>query len=52
VIIGRTNLPVINQGDALFHIAHVRREGVVERFVNQAEKEFDIDPLFDEDEII
>jgi len=25
---------------------------VVERFVNQAEKEFDIDPLFDEDEII
>jgi len=52
VIIGRTNLPVINQGDALFHIAHVRREGAVERYVNQAEKEFDVDPLFDEDEIL
>ncbi|HEY9078742.1 succinylglutamate desuccinylase/aspartoacylase family protein [Magnetovibrio sp.] len=52
VIIGRTNLPVINQGDALFHIAHVRRDGAVEKFVNQAEKEFEVDPLFDEDEIL
>ncbi len=52
VIIGRTNLPVVNQGDALFHIAHVNRALVVEKFVNQAEKEFEIDPLFDEDEII
>ncbi|HEY9163117.1 MAG TPA: succinylglutamate desuccinylase/aspartoacylase family protein, partial [Magnetovibrio sp.] len=52
VIIGRTNLPVVNQGDALFHIAHVRRAGAVERFVNQAEKDFEVDPLFDEDEII
>jgi len=52
VIIGRTNLPGVNQGDALFHIAHVRRSGAVETFVNQAEKDFEIDPLFDEDEII
>jgi hypothetical protein len=52
VIIGRTNLPVVNQGDALFHIAHVRRAGAVERFVSQAEKDFEVDPLFDEDEII
>jgi len=52
VIIGRTNLPGINQGDALFHIAHVRRMDVVEKYVDQAEKEFEFDPLFDEDEII
>lgn len=52
VIIGRTNLPIVNQGDALFHIAHIRRIGGVEKFVNQAEKEFEVDPLFDEDEII
>ena len=52
VIIGRTNLPGVNQGDALFHIAHVRRVGMMEKYVDQAEKEFDIDPLFDEDEII
>jgi predicted deacylase len=52
VIIGRTNLPIVNQGDALFHIAHIRRGGGVEKFVNQAEKEFEVDPLFDEDEII
>lgn len=52
VIVGRTNLPGVNQGDALFHVAHVRRMDEVEEFVDQAEKEFEIDPLFDEDEII
>ena len=52
VIIGRTNMPGVHQGDALFHIAHVRRVGAVQRFMDQAEKDFEIDPLFDEDEII
>lgn len=52
VIIGRTNLPAVNQGDALFHIAHVRRMDAVEEYVDQAEKEFESDPLFDEDEIL
>lgn len=52
VIVGRTNLPAVNQGDALFHIAHVRRMDAVERYVDQAEKEFEVDPLFDEDEIL
>jgi len=52
VIVGRTNLPSVNQGDALFHIAHVLRKDGVEEYVDQAEKEFEVDPLFDEDEIM
>lgn len=38
VIVGRTNLPVVNRGEALFHVAKLKRSEV------QA-------PLFDEDEI-
>lgn len=32
IVIGRTNLPLINEGDALFHIARVRMNGPVEAF--------------------
>ena len=42
----------VTQARAVFHIAHVRRNGAVQRFMDQAEKDFEIDPLFDEDEII
>jgi len=52
IIIGRANLPVVNEGDAVFHIAEVasapRAEGRIERI----EDELTEDPLFDEDEII
>lgn len=51
LIIGRSNLPVVNQGDSLAHIAVLKRaptEGVAEAL----EAELQSDPLFDEDEII
>lgn len=51
VIIGRTNLPVINEGDALFHIAipDVASANAVEKSMIAHS---DAAPLFDEDEII
>jgi len=52
VIIGRTNLPIVNRGDALFHIARVDdledTETVIENRVQNAED----DPLFDGIEIV
>ncbi len=47
VIVGRTNLPVVNQGDALFHIARVADSGPIEDHVEQVEQEISNDPLFD-----
>jgi predicted deacylase len=52
LIIGRTNLPVVNQGDALFHIARVPSATRAQRRVGAIETELQGDPLFDEDEII
>lgn len=40
IIIGRTNLPIVNRGDALFHVARMKKSELVQA------------PLFDEDEII
>lgn len=52
VIIGRTNLPIVNRGDALFHIARVDdledAETIIENRVDTAER----DPLFDGIEIV
>jgi predicted deacylase len=50
LIIGRTNLPVVNQGDALFHIAALPR-GQGEA-VPGPDEAVESDPLFDEDEIM
>ena len=52
LIIGRTNLPVINQGDALFHIARVKEPDALEENIEQLTDEIGDDPIFDEDEII
>ncbi|MEM7428374.1 MAG: succinylglutamate desuccinylase/aspartoacylase family protein [Pseudomonadota bacterium] len=52
LVIGRTNLPVVNQGDALFHIARVSRRTVAEDHLDEIEEELVDHPLFDEDEII
>jgi uncharacterized protein len=52
VIIGRTNLPVVNQGDALMHVAEVRVfETAAERLSKITEAVL-MDPLLDEDEVI
>ncbi|MCF2869732.1 succinylglutamate desuccinylase/aspartoacylase family protein [Octadecabacter sp. G9-8] len=51
IIIGRAVMPVVNEGDAVFHIADVRHDDpaqAVEDIANQLENS----PLFDEDEII
>ncbi|WP_417686000.1 succinylglutamate desuccinylase/aspartoacylase family protein [Roseibium sp.] len=52
LIIGRTNLPVVNEGDGLFHIAEVRRKDDAEGTVDSLASQLIADPLFDEDEII
>ncbi|MFT4767545.1 MAG: putative deacylase [Glaciecola sp.] len=40
VVIGRTNLPLVYEGDATFHIAHYgRRAGAVERHLEQFQEE-------------
>jgi len=41
VLIGKTNLPVVNQGDALFHIAKVMDADIAEQTVEQFHDEFD-----------
>lgn len=51
VIIGRSNLPTVNQGDALVHVAEVGTiSTVAERFTEIADDVLG-DPLFDEDEL-
>ncbi len=52
LIIGRTNLPVVNEGDGLFHVADVRRKDNAEATVDSLSSQLEADPLFDEDEII
>jgi predicted deacylase len=51
IIIGRTNIPLVHEGDALFHIARFEQpkaaEAAVEQF--QAEHLNDLDPLLDEE---
>ena len=46
LIIGRANLPVVNQGDALFHVATLSDEDFSGPTVDELEEEFDGDPLF------
>lgn len=51
LIIGRTNLPIVNQGDALFHVASVPAPKKLDETLNTLEENVDSDPIFDEDEI-
>lgn len=52
LVIGRTNLPVVNEGDGLFHVAEVRRSADSEATIDSLATQLEEDPLFDEDEII
>lgn len=52
LLIGRTNLPVVNEGDGLFHIAEIKRSEDAEATIDNLATQLDEDPLFDEDEII
>lgn len=52
VIIGRTNLPIVNRGDALFHIARVDDLDDAESTIENRTDNADKDPLFDGIEIV
>ena len=49
IIIGRTNMPVVYEGDALFHVAETPR---AEAAAEGISAHIDATPLYDEDEII
>jgi len=52
LLISRTNLPVVNEGDALFHIARMKQSEDAGATIDHLTAQLDADPLFDEDEII
>jgi predicted deacylase len=52
IVIGRTNLPMVNGGDALFHVAQVKSLLEAEEVLEVLEEELDSDPLFDGMEIV
>ena len=52
IIVGRTNLPIVNEGDALFHIAAIRDKDDPEATMDDLVAQLDEAELFDEDEII
>ena len=51
IIVGQAVMPVVNEGDAVFHLAEIERqvEGIV---AEDVALHLSRDPLFDEDEII
>ncbi|WGW03999.1 succinylglutamate desuccinylase/aspartoacylase family protein [Tropicibacter oceani] len=52
IIVGRINLPVVNEGDALFHIAEPEQPKAAEAAAGDFDAHPEAAPLFDEDEII
>ena len=52
LLIGRTNLPIVNEGDGLFHIAKIQPSDDAEATIDSLTDQLESDPLFDEDEII
>jgi predicted deacylase len=52
IVIGRTNLPIVNRGDALFHVARVKDPDTSQERIGRIGGELAQAPLFDEDEII
>lgn len=52
IVIGRSNLPVVNRGDALFHIARVKSVADAEDAIEALDDEIELDPLFDGEEIV
>jgi uncharacterized protein len=52
IVVGRANMPIVNEGDALFHIAELADAAAAEATMETLTEELDGDPMFDEDEII
>jgi predicted deacylase len=51
ILIGRAILPVVNEGDAVFHLARLSPKADGDT-VDDLATQLETDPLFDEDEII
>ncbi|MCF6444087.1 succinylglutamate desuccinylase/aspartoacylase family protein [Nereida sp. MMG025] len=52
IVIGRAVMPLVNEGDAVFHLADLPKRGDAESTVEDIAAELEASPLFDEDEII
>lgn len=52
IIIGRLVMPIVHEGDAVFHLAHVASMNAAEGVVEDLNEQLAGDPLFDEDEIL
>ena len=52
IIIGRVTMPVVNAGDALFHVARIEDGTAAVEAVEGMEDRFEADPFYDEDEIV
>lgn len=52
IIVGRAVMPVVNEGDAVFHLARVRSFKKAEGILDEHSAQLADDPMFDEDEII
>lgn len=52
IIIGRTNIAVVNRADALFHIARIAKPTTAENRIGVISEEIGGDPIFDEDDIV
>ncbi|SFR42928.1 succinylglutamate desuccinylase/aspartoacylase family protein [Litoreibacter janthinus] len=52
IIVGRAVMPIVNEGDAIYHIAEVISNSRAETAVEDLSAQLEEDPLFDEDEII
>ncbi|MFO6466037.1 succinylglutamate desuccinylase/aspartoacylase family protein [Jannaschia sp. KMU-145] len=52
IIVGRAVMPVVNEGDAVFHLARVASVARAETVMDDLTTQMADDPLFDEDEII
>ncbi len=52
IIVGRAVMPIVHEGDALFHIAAVKSTDVAEAAVDDLATQLEEAALFDEDEII
>jgi hypothetical protein len=51
IIVGRAVMPIVNEGDAIFHIAEVVHDDPAQA-VEDLAVQLENSPLFDEDEII
>lgn len=52
IIVGRAVMPIVHEGDALFHVAAVKSADAAEAAVGDLAAQLEEAPLFDEDEII